>query len=78
MINQMRVFYRLAGSREVDHIVPLSSGTHCGLHVPWNLQWLRPEVNRKKSNKVFPGADCMQMEMFNFYPLAFQRSLFKE
>lgn len=36
----------------VDHVIPLNNSIVCGLHVPWNLQYLTRSDNSNKSNKL--------------------------
>ena len=38
---------------EVDHIIPLQGENVCGLHVDYNLQYLTPEENGKKGNRLY-------------------------
>lgn len=53
-----RIYEDCPAEYEVDHIHPRygvnEKGEHisCGLHVPWNLQYLTPKENVKKANKI--------------------------
>jgi len=50
---EMEDFYKKCPKGyEVDHIIPLKNELVCGLHVPWNLQYLEKSENRKKKNKL--------------------------
>lgn len=49
---EVRDFYlNCPEGMEVDHIIPLDAKDVKGLHVPWNLQYLPPLLNKKKGNK---------------------------
>jgi len=52
-LKEMRSLYKEAKSigLTLDHIIPLKNKYVCGLHVPWNVQFLKFEENASKNNK---------------------------
>jgi hypothetical protein len=45
-----RIYANCPNGFVVDHIIPIKSDIVCGLHVPWNLQYLDKKVNLMKTN----------------------------
>jgi hypothetical protein len=52
-LKEMRELYKQAKNQglTLDHIIPLKNKDVCGLHVPWNVQFLKFEENASKNNK---------------------------
>ena len=50
-MKELRLFYfHCPTGHQVDHIIPIKNKIVCGLHVPWNLQYLLANENARKGN----------------------------
>ena len=47
-----KIYAECPQGMEVDHIIPLQGRTVSGLHVPNNLQYLTPQQNQQKGNRI--------------------------
>lgn len=43
-------YFNCPVGHEVDHIIPIKNDLVCGLHVPWNFQYLTKSENCSKNN----------------------------
>ena len=51
-IEKIKQFYlNCPKGHVIDHIIPLNGVGVCGLHIPYNLQYLTPKENSSKGNR---------------------------